>query len=300
MFLQMKQLPSVDNLRNYPAEIIRELEELLRSGGSALPDPKRKDFYDLENHERTFFIQISSITGRVVLLATWLRRERVIEHKGCAKTGMDCTTWSPVGHHFTDNPDSQKLGGQLQLVDLEGFQSEKRALEGVRYVVWRFAFLTAFRCAFTYFFHAFRCSLAAFLFAFRDWRAYSATPVSWALAGIDHETLKAANNVKTAIRFIRNFLFDFKNGIQGSDITLVSVSHRVRTSLHDVLPAVSAHIPVKPFLRSWRILLNIWPGGWALNGRTRFAFVSFRPMPLDFDVKALSSFLYFRSFLLTV
>ena len=92
MFLRMKQIPGVDNLRNYPAEIIRELEELLLSGGSALPDPKRKDFYDLENHERTFFIQISSITGRVVLLATWLRRELVIEHMGCAKTGMDCTT----------------------------------------------------------------------------------------------------------------------------------------------------------------------------------------------------------------
>ena len=36
-----------------------------------MPDPKRKGFYDLESHERTFFIQISSITGRVVLLATW-------------------------------------------------------------------------------------------------------------------------------------------------------------------------------------------------------------------------------------
>ena len=71
MFLRMKQRPAVDNLRNYPAEIIKELEELLLSGGSALPDPKRKGFYDLESHERTFFIQISSITGKVVLLATW-------------------------------------------------------------------------------------------------------------------------------------------------------------------------------------------------------------------------------------
>jgi hypothetical protein len=73
MFLRMKPLPGVDNLRNYPAEIIKELEELLLSGGSAFPDPKRKGFYDLENYERTFFIQISSITGRVVLLATWLK-----------------------------------------------------------------------------------------------------------------------------------------------------------------------------------------------------------------------------------
>src|SRR5260221_5507611 len=71
MFLRMKRLPGVDNLRNYAAEIIKELEELLLSGGSAFPDPNRNGFYDLENYERTFFIQISSITGKVVLLATW-------------------------------------------------------------------------------------------------------------------------------------------------------------------------------------------------------------------------------------
>jgi len=67
----MKRLLGVDNPRNYPAEIIKQLEELLLWGGSALPDPKRKGFYDLENYERTFFIQISSVTGKVVLFATW-------------------------------------------------------------------------------------------------------------------------------------------------------------------------------------------------------------------------------------
>ena len=71
MFLRLKRLPGVDNLRNYPAEIIKELEELVLRGGSAVPDPKRKDFYDLENYERTFFIQILPITGKVALLATW-------------------------------------------------------------------------------------------------------------------------------------------------------------------------------------------------------------------------------------
>ena len=71
MFLRMKRLPSVDNLRNYPAEIIKELEDLLLWGGSAVPDPKRKGFYDLENYKHTFYIQISSVTGKVVLLATW-------------------------------------------------------------------------------------------------------------------------------------------------------------------------------------------------------------------------------------
>ena len=82
MFLRMKHRPAVDNLRNYPAEIIKELEELLLTGGSALPDPKRKGFYDLENHERTFFIQISSVTGRVVLFATWLRPKHAVALAG--------------------------------------------------------------------------------------------------------------------------------------------------------------------------------------------------------------------------
>jgi hypothetical protein len=88
MLLRLKQLPGVDNLRNYPAEIIKGLEESLLSGGSALPDPKRKGFYDLENHERTFFIQISSVTGRVVLLATRLRPKRAVAIAGCTGAGV--------------------------------------------------------------------------------------------------------------------------------------------------------------------------------------------------------------------
>jgi hypothetical protein len=84
MLLQMKQRPDVDNLRNYPAAIIEELEELLLSGGSALPDPKRKDFYDLENHRRTFFIYTSPKTGRVTLLGTWLHAMPASELADCA------------------------------------------------------------------------------------------------------------------------------------------------------------------------------------------------------------------------
>ena len=91
MFLRMNRIPGVDNLRNYPAEIIKELEELLLAGGPALPDPKRKGFYDLEGHERTFFIQISSTTGRVFLFATWLRSQSAVEHTGRAKVAADCT-----------------------------------------------------------------------------------------------------------------------------------------------------------------------------------------------------------------
>jgi hypothetical protein len=69
----MKQLAGVNNSGNYPTEIIQELEELLLLGGLALPDPKRKHFYDLKNLERTFFIYISTATDKVTLLASWLR-----------------------------------------------------------------------------------------------------------------------------------------------------------------------------------------------------------------------------------
>src|ERR1700676_4822615 len=79
MLLRMKQLPGVDNLQNYPAETIKELEDLLLSGGSALPDPKRKGFYDLESDKRIFFINISPISSRVLLLASWLRPVPVLE-----------------------------------------------------------------------------------------------------------------------------------------------------------------------------------------------------------------------------
>jgi hypothetical protein len=82
MFLRMNRLQGVENLRNYPTDNIMELEELLVSGVSALPDPKRMDFYNLKNHERTFFIHISSATGRVALLATWLRTTRAVAQAG--------------------------------------------------------------------------------------------------------------------------------------------------------------------------------------------------------------------------
>lgn len=84
MFLQMNARPDVDNLQNYPPEVIKELEELLLSGGSSVPDPKRKYLYDLKNDRRTFFVYISPKTARVTLLATWLHTAPVSEFADCA------------------------------------------------------------------------------------------------------------------------------------------------------------------------------------------------------------------------
>jgi hypothetical protein len=91
MFLRMDPLSGIDNVRNYPVEIIEELEQLLLAGGSALPDPRRKNFYDLGNHERTFFIHISPVTGRVVLLATWLRAASAVDRTDRDEPSLRCT-----------------------------------------------------------------------------------------------------------------------------------------------------------------------------------------------------------------
>jgi hypothetical protein len=87
MHLRMEHLPGVDNLRNYPVEMIEELKGLLLSGAPALPDAKREGFYDLEGRGRKFFIHISPATSRVALLATWLHPEREFEHAGCVEGG---------------------------------------------------------------------------------------------------------------------------------------------------------------------------------------------------------------------
>ena len=89
MYLRMHQLSGVENPRHYRTEIIEELEELLHSGSSAIADPKRKGFYDLENSERLFFIHISPADGMVALLAVWLLRSRGgVESADCVDASM--------------------------------------------------------------------------------------------------------------------------------------------------------------------------------------------------------------------
>jgi hypothetical protein len=87
----MEQLLCVDNPRLYRPEITEGLEELLRSGVTELPDSKRAGFYDIENHGRIFFVQISPTNGRVALLATWVRAGSTVEHECCASVHFQST-----------------------------------------------------------------------------------------------------------------------------------------------------------------------------------------------------------------
>jgi hypothetical protein len=73
MILRMEGQPTIDNLQNYPVEIVDQLRKLLVDGVSARQDPRRNNFYDVEHAVRTFFVHVSPSSGRVILLAQWER-----------------------------------------------------------------------------------------------------------------------------------------------------------------------------------------------------------------------------------
>ena len=70
MILKINGPIRIDNLRHYPEETVGRLHCALVAGAFASPDPRRKNFYDLEDGDRTFYIHVSP-TGKVLLLATW-------------------------------------------------------------------------------------------------------------------------------------------------------------------------------------------------------------------------------------
>ncbi|MGB6431033.1 MAG: hypothetical protein WBF06_10635, partial [Candidatus Acidiferrales bacterium] len=70
---EQKQHIDIENLRNYPAEVVDELKRLLASDAPARPDPHRADFYELEGPTRVFYVHVSATIGTVILLGTWPR-----------------------------------------------------------------------------------------------------------------------------------------------------------------------------------------------------------------------------------
>jgi len=79
MFLRINERVKIDNLNDYPAEVVSHLEELLASGVEARLDPKRSNFYDVEGSGRIFFIHAMPPSGNVMLLATWPAELALVE-----------------------------------------------------------------------------------------------------------------------------------------------------------------------------------------------------------------------------
>jgi hypothetical protein len=71
MVLRLNEQPKIENLRNYPAEMVEQLRKLLASGAPAKLDAHRKNFYEVENCSQVFYVHVSPLNGTVMLLAIW-------------------------------------------------------------------------------------------------------------------------------------------------------------------------------------------------------------------------------------
>ena len=87
MVLWLNQHPNIEDLHHHSAEIVEKLRQLLVSGAPATPDPRRNDFYELENGSQVFYIHISPINGKVLFLGTWLKDEMPAEMAASQQAG---------------------------------------------------------------------------------------------------------------------------------------------------------------------------------------------------------------------
>jgi hypothetical protein len=71
MVMALERQMQIEDVRNHPVEIVTMLRNLLFSGTQVTPDPKRADFYEIEDAGLVYYIHISPISGKILLLATW-------------------------------------------------------------------------------------------------------------------------------------------------------------------------------------------------------------------------------------
>jgi hypothetical protein len=71
MVLQLENMPKVEALRTYPAGTLDRLAQLLAMGVSAKADPRRECFYEVESDSEVFYVHISPVNGRVLLIGIW-------------------------------------------------------------------------------------------------------------------------------------------------------------------------------------------------------------------------------------
>lgn len=79
MVLTVEHALQIDAPRNHSVETQERLRQLLDGGAPMRPDPKRPDFFEVEDENRVFYVHVVKATGKVTLLAVWDREaERVV------------------------------------------------------------------------------------------------------------------------------------------------------------------------------------------------------------------------------
>ena len=61
----------IEDLRHHPRKAVDVLRDSLLAGAELTPDPKRAGFYELHHDSTVYYIHVSPITGKIMLLATW-------------------------------------------------------------------------------------------------------------------------------------------------------------------------------------------------------------------------------------
>ena len=54
MLLRLNGEPIIEDLRNHSVDSVQTLRTLLRVGALARPDPRRRNFYEVDNSARVF------------------------------------------------------------------------------------------------------------------------------------------------------------------------------------------------------------------------------------------------------
>ena len=73
MVLPFKGDLRIENPRKYPSEAVGELRALLSAGREAKQDPRRKNLYEIQGRDSTYYFFASPSTQIVVLLARFSR-----------------------------------------------------------------------------------------------------------------------------------------------------------------------------------------------------------------------------------
>jgi hypothetical protein len=69
------QAPQIELLRDYPESVVEELHQALQRGAAARPDPQRSDFFELEGASEVFYVHVSPVNGRVLLIGLWSKSD---------------------------------------------------------------------------------------------------------------------------------------------------------------------------------------------------------------------------------
>ena len=73
MVMKLENELLLEDPRNHSPECVETLRRLLAGGARVEADPNRLDFYEGESGSDVYYIHISPVSGKILLLATWAK-----------------------------------------------------------------------------------------------------------------------------------------------------------------------------------------------------------------------------------